>query len=76
VYASSERGRHDLGQITILVASADFVSDRTLLAESDADIERTFNVNSLSPIWLIREFYPICQMLIVDILFLFPVCLV
>ncbi len=44
--------------MTILVANAGFVSGRTLLTESDADIERTFGVNSLSPIWLIKAFLP------------------
>jgi NAD(P)-dependent dehydrogenase (short-subunit alcohol dehydrogenase family) len=58
VYASAERVRHDLGQVTILVANAGFVSGRTLLTESDNDIERTFGVNSLSPIWLIKAFLP------------------
>jgi len=58
VYACAERVRHDLGQITILIANAGFVSGRSFLTESDADIERTFDVNSLSPIWLIKAFLP------------------
>jgi short-subunit dehydrogenase len=58
VYASAERVRHDLGQVTILVANAGYVSGRSLLTESDIDIERTFGVNSLSPIWLIKAFLP------------------
>jgi len=58
VYACAERVRHDLGQVTILIANAGFVSGRSLLTESDSDIERTFGVNSLSPIWLIKAFLP------------------
>lgn len=58
VSAAAERVRHDLGQVTILVANAGFVSGRSLLTESDADIERTFGVNSLSPMWAIRAFLP------------------
>lgn len=58
VYACAERVRCDLGQITILVTNAGYVSGRSLLAESDADIERTFGVNSISPIWLIKAFLP------------------
>ena len=58
VHASAERVRHDLGQVTILVANAGFVSGRSVLTESDADIERTFGVNSLSPIWTSRAFLP------------------
>jgi retinol dehydrogenase-10 len=58
VYACAERVRYDLGQVTILIANAGFVSGRTLLTESDSDIERTFGVNSLSPIWLIKAFLP------------------
>ncbi len=44
--------------MTILVANAGYVSGRSLLTESDIDIERTFGVNSLSPIWLIKAFLP------------------
>lgn len=58
VSAAAERVRHDLGQVTILIANAGFVSGRSLLTESDVDIERTFGVNSLSPIWAIRAFLP------------------
>ncbi|CAF1011669.1 unnamed protein product [Adineta steineri] len=58
VYAYAERVRYDLGQISILIANAGYVSGRSLLTESDADIERTFDVNSLSPIWLIKAFLP------------------
>ncbi|UJR27710.1 hypothetical protein I4U23_008987 [Adineta vaga] len=58
VYACAERVRYDLGQVTILIANAGYVSGRTLLTESDSDIERTFGVNSLSPIWLIKAFLP------------------
>ncbi|CAF0748371.1 unnamed protein product [Rotaria sordida] len=58
IYACAEKVRYDLGQVTILVANAGFVSGRSLLNESDVDIERTFSVNSLSPIWLIKAFLP------------------
>lgn len=58
VYTYAEKVRSDLGQVTILVANAGFVSGRSLLNESDTDIERTFSVNSLSPIWLIKAFLP------------------
>ena len=58
VYACAERVRRDLGQVTILVTNAGFVSGRTLLNESDIDIQRTFDTNSLSPIWLIKAFLP------------------
>ena len=58
VYACAERVRCDLGQVTILVPNAGYVSGRSLLTESDSDIERTFGVNSLSPIWLIKAFLP------------------
>ena len=58
VYAHAEKVRHELGQVTILVANAGFVSGRSLLTESDSDIERTFAVNSISPIWLVKAFLP------------------
>jgi NAD(P)-dependent dehydrogenase (short-subunit alcohol dehydrogenase family) len=58
VNAVALKVRHELGQVTILVANAGFVSGRSLLTESDADTERTFQVNSISPIWLLKAFLP------------------
>ncbi|CAF1311878.1 unnamed protein product [Adineta ricciae] len=58
VYDCAKRVSYDLGQVTILVPNAGYVSGRSLLTESDSDIERTFGVNSLSPIWLIKAFLP------------------
>lgn len=58
IHTYAEKVRQDLGQVTILVANAGYVSGRSLLTESDADTERTFAINSLSPIWLIKAFIP------------------
>lgn len=58
IYACAEKVRNELGQVTILVANAGFVSGQPLSKESDIDIERTFFVNSLSPIWLTKAFLP------------------
>lgn len=44
--------------MSTLICNAGYVSGRSLLTESDTDTERTFGVNSLSPIWLIKEFLP------------------
>lgn len=50
VYTAAEKVRNEFGQVTILVANAGYVSGRSL-TESDSDTERTFAVNSLSPVW-------------------------
>jgi len=48
----------DCGPVDILVNNAGVVSGKTLLAASDADIERTFAVNALALFWLTRAFLP------------------
>lgn len=58
ITAAAEKVRQEIGQVTILVANAGFVSGRSLLTESETDIERTFAVNAISPIWLIKTFLP------------------
>jgi len=58
VHAAAEKVRSECGQVTILVANAGFVSGRSLLTESDVETERTFSVNSMSPVWLVKAFLP------------------
>ncbi len=46
------------GPIDILVNNAGVVSGKNLLDLSDTDIERTFQVNTLSLFWIVRAFLP------------------
>lgn len=46
------------GPVDILVNNAGIVSGKNLLELSDTDIERTFQVNTLSLFWTVRAFLP------------------
>ena len=58
VYDTADKIRHELGQVSILVINAGYVSGQPLFQESDESTERTFAVNSVSPIWLLKAFLP------------------
>src|SRR5438445_1792497 len=58
IAAVAARTLADCGPIDILVNNAGVVSGKTLLDESDRDIERTFAVNALALFWTTRAFLP------------------
>jgi all-trans-retinol dehydrogenase (NAD+) len=58
IAATAERTTQEVGAVDILVNNAGVVSGKTLLAASDADIERTFAVNTLALFWLTRAVPP------------------
>jgi len=58
VYVTAKRVIRDCGPVDILINNAGVVSGRPLLEISDAEIERTFGVNALAPIWTTRAFLP------------------
>jgi short-subunit dehydrogenase len=58
VYDTAKRVIDEHGPIDILINNAGVVSGRPLLEISDAEIERTFGVNALAPIWTTRAFLP------------------
>ena len=58
VYDTAKRVLREHGPIDILINNAGVVSGRPLLEISDAEIERTFGVNALAPIWTTRAFLP------------------
>jgi len=51
IYDTAERVIREHGPVDILINNAGVVSGRPLLEISDAEIERTFGVNALAPIW-------------------------
>ena len=58
VYDTAKHVMDEHGPIDILINNAGVVSGRPLLEISDAEIERTFGVNALAPIWTTRAFLP------------------
>jgi all-trans-retinol dehydrogenase (NAD+) len=58
VYDTAKRVISEHGPIDILINNAGVVSGRPLLEISDAEIELTFGVNALAPIWTTRAFLP------------------
>jgi len=58
IAAAAARTLAEQGPIDILVNNAGIVSGKALLDASDADIERTFAVNTLALFWTTRAFLP------------------
>lgn len=52
VYRVAERVRREVGDVAILVNNAGVVSGKRLLENSDANIEKTFQVNTLAHYWV------------------------
>jgi all-trans-retinol dehydrogenase (NAD+) len=55
---TAERVLEKHGRVDILINNAGVVSGRPLLEITDAEIEQTFAVNALAPIWTTRAFLP------------------
>ena len=58
IYATAEAVRQAHNTVDILINNAGIVAGRPLLEESDADIIRTFAVNTLALFWTSRAFLP------------------
>ncbi|EGZ12682.1 hypothetical protein PHYSODRAFT_337099 [Phytophthora sojae] len=58
VYETGRRVLEQFGTVDILVNNAGIVCGKTLLATSDATIERTFAVNTFAHFWTLRAFLP------------------
>jgi len=58
IYAAAEAVRQAHKVVDIMINNAGIVSGRPLLEESDADIIRTFAVNTLALFWTTRAFLP------------------
>jgi all-trans-retinol dehydrogenase (NAD+) len=58
IAAVAERTLAECGPVDILVNNAGIVSGKDLLALSDEEIQRTFQVNTLASFWTVRAFLP------------------
>lgn len=58
VYELAERAKLDMGRIDILINNAGFVSGGEILERSDADWEKTIDINLTSLVYTIRAFLP------------------
>jgi all-trans-retinol dehydrogenase (NAD+) len=58
IAATAGRVLAERGPVDVLVNNAGVVSGKTLLAASDTDIQRTFDVNTLALFWTTRAFLP------------------
>jgi len=58
IKATAQRVLDEVGTVTVLVNNAGVVTGKTLTEASDADIERSFQVNALAPLWTTRAFLP------------------
>lgn len=58
IKAAAQRVLDEVGAVRVLVNNAGIVTGKTLTEASDADIERTFQVNALASFWTVRAFLP------------------
>ncbi|XP_012942779.1 epidermal retinol dehydrogenase 2 [Aplysia californica] len=58
VRETADKVRSEVGDVTMLVNSAGVVAGRRLLDLTDQQIEHTFGVNLMGPIWTTKEFLP------------------
>lgn len=58
IHECAEKSRSQFGPITILINNAGIVSGQHTLELSEGAIQRTFNVNTISHLWTIKEFLP------------------
>lgn len=58
IKAAAQRVLDEVGVVRVLVNNAGIVTGKTLTEASDADIERTFQVNALASFWTVRAFLP------------------
>ncbi len=58
IYDCSKKIQADVGTPDIIINNAGIVSGKSFLDTSDDKIEKTFLVNTLAPIWLVKFFLP------------------
>ncbi len=58
VYATARRVLEECGPVDVLINNAGIVTGKPILEASDAEIQRTFDVNALALFWTTRAFLP------------------
>jgi len=58
VYATAKQVLEDCGPVDVVINNAGIVFGKAILEASDADIQRTFDVNALALFWTTRAFLP------------------
>jgi all-trans-retinol dehydrogenase (NAD+) len=58
IRAVAARVLEECGPVDVLINNAGIVAGKPLLAASDEEILRTFSVNTLATIWMVRAFLP------------------
>lgn len=58
IHNTARRIRENVGSPSILINNAGIGTAKTLLDETNEEIQRTFDVNSLAHFWMAREFLP------------------
>jgi all-trans-retinol dehydrogenase (NAD+) len=61
IYENAKKVRAEVGKVDILINNAGIVSGNKILDTTDAQIEKTFQVNSLSNFWTTKAFLPDMQ---------------
>jgi all-trans-retinol dehydrogenase (NAD+) len=58
IAATASKTQSECGTVDVLVNNAGVVSGKTVLEESDEEIQRTFDINTLALFWTTRAFLP------------------
>jgi all-trans-retinol dehydrogenase (NAD+) len=58
VYATAKQTMEECGPCDVLINNAGVVNGKPILEASDAEIRRTFDVNTLALFWTVRAFLP------------------
>lgn len=58
IKAAARQALDEVGTVGVLINNAGIVTGKTLTEASDAEIERTFQVNALASFWTVRAFLP------------------
>lgn len=58
IQAVAQKIRRDHGEPTVLINNAGIGMNKTILDETEAEIRRTFDVNTISHFLLVKEFSP------------------
>ncbi|CAF0852078.1 unnamed protein product [Rotaria sp. Silwood1] len=58
IYECAKKVQETIGQVTMIINNAGVISGKHFLDCSDASIQRTFDVNIMAHIWILKAFLP------------------